>query len=51
MSKSLIIGICMSATFVALAAVSFLWTPYDIETLDIKMKSLNFDKDESIIIQ
>ena len=38
MSRNLIIGSALSALFVALAVISFLWTPYDIETLDIPNK-------------
>lgn len=42
MNKSLFIGISISTVFVVLAAVSFLWTPYDIETLDIANKLKGF---------
>lgn len=35
MSRNLIIGSVLSALFLALAAISFIWTPYDIEALDI----------------
>ncbi|WP_342069214.1 ABC transporter permease [Yoonia algicola] len=35
MSRNLIIGTVLTALFIMLAAVSFVWTPADIETLDI----------------
>lgn len=35
MSRNLIIGTALTVLFIALAAVSFVWTPADIETLDI----------------
>ncbi|MGJ8622947.1 MAG: ABC transporter permease [Yoonia sp.] len=38
MNRNLIIGAVLSAVFLALAALSFVWTPYDIETLDIPNK-------------
>ena len=38
MSRNLIIGTVLTSIFVALAAVSFVWTPHDIETLDIPNK-------------
>ena len=38
MSRNLIIGTILTLAFVALAAVSFIWTPADIETLDIPNK-------------
>ncbi|WP_342077744.1 ABC transporter permease [Yoonia sp. SS1-5] len=38
MSRGLIIGMVLSVVFVGLAALSFVWTPYDIETLDIPNK-------------
>lgn len=38
MSRGLIIGAGVSLVFVTLAAMSFLWTPYDIETLNIPNK-------------
>ena len=41
MNRNLIIGSVLSAVFLLLAAVSFVWTPFDIQTLDIpnKLKS------------
>jgi peptide/nickel transport system permease protein len=38
MSRNLIIGAALSVFFVVLAALSFVWTPYDIEALDIPNK-------------
>lgn len=38
MNRNLIIGLGISICFVLLAAVSFVWTPFDIETLDIPNK-------------
>jgi peptide/nickel transport system permease protein len=38
MSRNLIIGTALTLLFIALAAVSFIWTPADIETLDIPNK-------------
>jgi peptide/nickel transport system permease protein len=38
MTRNLIIGAVLSALFLALAALSFVWTPYDITTLDIPNK-------------
>ncbi len=38
MSRNLIIGTVLTLVFIALAAVSFIWTPADIETLDIPNK-------------
>ncbi len=38
MSRNLIIGTALTLVFIALAAVSFIWTPADIETLDIPNK-------------
>ncbi len=38
MSRNLIIGALLSALFLGLAALSFVWTPYDIATLDIPGK-------------
>ncbi|PJI86040.1 peptide/nickel transport system permease protein [Yoonia maricola] len=38
MSRNLIIGTALTLVFIALAAVSFVWTPADIETLDIPNK-------------
>ena len=38
MNRGLIIGLCLSLFFLGLAAVSFIWTPFDIETLDIPNK-------------
>ena len=35
MNRNLIIGAVLSAIFLLLAAMSFVWTPSDIETLDI----------------
>ena len=35
MSRNLIIGTALTVLFIALAAVSFVWTPADIATLDI----------------
>ena len=38
MSRNLIIGAVLSLFFLVLAALSFVWTPYDIEALDIPNK-------------
>ncbi|MEJ6404207.1 ABC transporter permease [Yoonia sp. 2307UL14-13] len=38
MSRNLIIGGVMTVFFIGLAILSFLWTPYNIETLDIPNK-------------
>ncbi|MEL6685394.1 MAG: ABC transporter permease, partial [Pseudomonadota bacterium] len=38
MSRNLIIGTALTLVFIVLAAVSFIWTPADIETLDIPNK-------------
>ena len=38
MSRNLIIGTALTLVFIALAAVSFIWTPADIEVLDIPNK-------------
>ncbi|WP_296423016.1 ABC transporter permease [Yoonia sp.] len=38
MSRSLIIGLYLTAFFITLAAVSLVWTPYDIQSLDIPNK-------------
>ena len=38
MNRNLIIGTALTAVFITLAALSFIWTPYDIETLDIANK-------------
>lgn len=38
MNRNLIIGTALTLFFIALAAVSFIWTPADIETLDIPNK-------------
>ncbi|MFA8441829.1 ABC transporter permease [Yoonia sp.] len=38
MSRNLIIGSLLTALFILLAAVSFVWTPADIETLDIQAR-------------
>jgi peptide/nickel transport system permease protein len=38
MSRNLIIGAVLSLFFLALAALSFIWTPYDIAALDIPNK-------------
>ncbi len=38
MSRNLIIGAGLSVLFICLAALSFIWTPYDIEALDIPNK-------------
>lgn len=38
MNRNLIIGAVLSVVFLLLAAISFIWTPYDIETLDIPNK-------------
>jgi len=38
MNRNLIIGTALTALFLILAAVSFVWTPYDIEALDIPNK-------------
>jgi peptide/nickel transport system permease protein len=40
MSRNLIIGACLTVLFTGLAALSFLWTPYDIEVLDIPNRLL-----------
>jgi peptide/nickel transport system permease protein len=38
MNRNLIIGTSLTAVFLLLAAASFVWTPYDIESLDIPNK-------------
>jgi peptide/nickel transport system permease protein len=38
MSRNLIIGTTLTLLFIALAAVSFIWTPADIQSLDIPNK-------------
>ena len=38
MNRNLIIGTALTAVFILLACVSFLWTPHDIEALDIPNK-------------
>ena len=38
MNRNLIIGTALTVMFLILAAVSFVWTPYDIEALDIPNK-------------
>ena len=38
MPRSILIGALLSALFVGMAALSFVWTPYDIESLDIPNK-------------
>ena len=38
MPRSILIGAILSALFVGMAALSFVWTPYDIESLDIPNK-------------
>ena len=38
MKRGLILGAVLTLLFVAAALVSFVWTPFDIETLDIKNK-------------
>ena len=38
MPRSILIGAALTALFVGMAALSFLWTPYDIESLDIPNK-------------
>lgn len=38
MNRSTVIGGLLTMTFVALALLSFVWTPFDIETLDIGSK-------------
>ncbi len=38
MNKSFVIGAGLSVVFLLLALLSFVWTPYDIETLDIPNK-------------
>lgn len=42
-SRSLIIGLVLSAVFIGAALVSYVWTPFDVETLNIpnKMKNPN----------
>ncbi len=37
-SRSLILGLVLTLTFVAAALISFVWVPYDITTLDIANK-------------
>ena len=45
MKRGLIIGSFLSLVFMGLACISFLWVPYDIETLEIanKLKKPNFN--------
>ena len=38
MNRNLLIGTALTVLFLILAAVSFVWTPYDIEALDIPNK-------------
>ncbi|WP_341367819.1 ABC transporter permease [Yoonia sp. BS5-3] len=38
MNRNLIIGTALTAVFITLAMLSFIWTPYNIETLDIANK-------------
>jgi peptide/nickel transport system permease protein len=38
MNRNLVIGTVLTVLFLILAAVSFVWTPYDIEALDIPNK-------------
>jgi peptide/nickel transport system permease protein len=38
MSRNLTIGTALTMLFIALAAMSFIWTPYDIQSLDIPNK-------------
>ena len=38
MNRNLIIGTALTVLFLILAAVSFVWTPYDVEALDIPNK-------------
>ena len=38
MNRNLAIGGALSLAFVAIAALSFVWTPYDIETLNVSNK-------------
>ncbi|WP_439154533.1 ABC transporter permease [Yoonia sp.] len=38
MDRNLITGSALTAVFIALSVVSFVWTPFDIETLDIAGK-------------
>ena len=42
MNKSFVIGSGLSAVFLVLAGLSFIWTPYDIETLNIPNKLKGF---------
>ena len=42
MNRNLFIGAALSTVFLCLAAFSFFWTPYDIETLDIANKLQGF---------
>jgi peptide/nickel transport system permease protein len=42
MNRNLFIGAALSTVFLCLAALSFFWTPYDIETLDISNKLQGF---------
>ena len=36
--KGFVIGLSLSAVFVLAAAISFVWTPYDVTDLDIAAK-------------
>lgn len=38
MKTSLVLGLALTAAFLGLALISFFWTPYDIETLNISNK-------------
>ncbi len=38
MNRGLIFGACLTLVFVAVALLSFVWTPYDIQSLDIPNK-------------
>lgn len=38
MRRNLILGAALSLLFLGMAALSFIWTPYDIETLDVPNK-------------
>ena len=37
-NRAFIIGAVLSTFFIGAAAISYLWTPYDVETLDIRAK-------------
>ena len=37
-SRSFVLGLCLTLVFIIAAALSFLWVPYDIETIDISAR-------------